>query len=367
MLAVDPLTAFALLSSWGLTCPEAHVVGVNMGRAQAERMFEERENSEGAVVYVLGGGEGGRRTLGIYKHKNHQYILLRAVREQMRNRATPAAFRDRMRRLPMAVGEEDLARMQRFYDWARETQSERWQQMLDAFLTAYHAFLAADDGHSAVTGQAEAKADDALGRPHKLLVILVGLPGAGKTTLGRALVESLTASGSRAAYIDQDQFGPGGCKAYTTALRGLMDPSSDVDVVVAGKCHVTRQQRRLTMDAAAGGGALFDAVVVTLLRGLTAEQHVARIVQRGKQHATLTYDDSDADASAQAVRSVVEGFERSVEVVGEEEREGLRAVIELDVADETEEGRREAVRAHVALIVSRLTQANLAVLTTKLT
>lgn len=106
LLAVSPLAAFKLFKSWGLSVPEHCLVPVEDVSTKIEKdiYFETKVNAEGAVVYML----RGETCIGMYKHKNHDYIKFRAVREQIRNRRSLADLRKRLTCLHVPVSEEEI-------------------------------------------------------------------------------------------------------------------------------------------------------------------------------------------------------------------------------------------------------------------
>lgn len=144
----------------------------------------------------------------------------------------------------------------------------------------------------------------------KLVVLFMGLPGSGKTTLGRFLESHV--EGGR--YMDQQEVPFG---VYAQQVKDALQ-QSNVRVLLLGKCHMTRHQRNKTMSLLPPN----TPVLVVYLR-CAMKTCIKRCMTREKGTSSLDY------LSRAQVENVVRTFRNSYQKVDPYERRKYLDVVTL--------------------------------------
>lgn len=150
-------------------------------------------------------------------------------------------------------------------------------------------------------------------RSTKLVVMFLGPPGSGKTTIGTGVVAGLPHGSS--IYIDQDQYG-GRRERFQNALRAVVD-NSDYSIILVGKCHMSPSQRDIT--TACTRGCRHMAVCMT---NTTRDVLVDRIMSRPKGTSTLDY------AGAARIKQALDYIGGAAELT-DDETEHYESIIKL--------------------------------------
>lgn len=153
----------------------------------------------------------------------------------------------------------------------------------------------------------------------KLVIILVGIPGSGKTTLGK-----LFAAKYGGIYIDQDECSAGKSNqnAYHAAIEDAIYEGRTP--IVLGKCHHTKKIRDLVRDLIPYS---VNTVLVDFNHPVSIDEYVKlcynRIQERGDNHPNLF-------ASNTKLSSIISGFVKSMDPISDEEKK-LSIYLPLDI------------------------------------
>lgn len=245
----------------------------------AKRRWESRENSEGAVVYCV---DRAGNTISVFKHKNDEYTIIRAVREKMRANCTRGQVKHRLHNMHITVPDDLRYELLKFHAWVqtKRTCGELTSEDLsDRFLSTLEKF------------RAEGSPDMIDHMPEDVTLprlILVGAPcqGSGKTRLSFVLRELLNAR-----RLCQDDLG----KGFRAELKKVLKNPDNRNVIID---KYNGEQNRMEAERASGGA--HQMVYVALLhpdgRQATLDLCRQRIRERGMCHPCLKSDVSNLDS-----------------------------------------------------------------------
>lgn len=145
----------------------------------------------------------------------------------------------------------------------------------------------------------------------KVAILFMGLPGSGKTTLGRFLESHV--KGGR--YIDQQDVRFG---VYAERVKDALQQSNTDIVLLLGKCHMTRSQRNKTMSL------LQDIPVIVVHLKCAMKTCIKRCMTREKGTSSLDY------LSRAQVEHVVRIFGNAYQKVDAYERRKYLCVVTLN-------------------------------------
>jgi hypothetical protein len=343
----------ATFDRFGLPRVEFFVAASNVEKEALAHRFAAKINSEGAVVYVV--NDAGHVT-GMFKHKNHVYIVLRRMREQMRNNA---ALQVAMRAVNNLFTEgivdqsclpsefaDDIKPMYAFFMVAY---GGRFTQNIHRYPEIIQEFYARKTEKDWVMEALRVTAGSAPG------VILCGngVPGSGKTTLFETIARTYNGT-----YIDQDMHG-GNARMFVAALdklakalKGKPVPECGFHLVAVGKRLVSFQTYSQVVNAFPTYAVVFcdfardpDDLAVYYERALSRSGPGSslNVISDDIRREEASGHTDAADALRTKLYKIVTGSANGIEVPS--------CVVPLHIP-------RDTVEANVARIVERITAAS---------
>jgi adenylate kinase family enzyme len=303
----------------------------------AEHYFESQKNSEGAVVYCT---HDDQKVDYVYKHKNYDYIFMRALREQMRKMAPTSRILKRFAELHIV--HPDLQQMTdqalKFNAYYRLLKSENFfEQWVTHF--ANFKLLTTDEQQSLLDKFNEI--EKSVGTLN--VIMFVGFPGSGKSFLARSLKELLQSSvkdGEKVVHLEQDMFfnkGKSASKEYDKAIQIAMNDPAVTYLLLSKSNHCT-QVRNKTYEILSKCSKNVDRTYVVMSAGnmesttnieRTSEICVDRIMNRGFAHTSL-FGKTESE-----VRTLLQNiFFKQWEPLTE--NESVYQVIDIDIEDNKE-------------------------------
>ena len=336
IVKVNPYELCELIISLGLkNVKETILVNTDKDETKVqEEYFEQCDNSEGAVVNCI---DGTGNTVYVYKHKNYDYVLMRALREQMRKHATTKKIINRLDNLHIIHPDFENKKQQsiEFNAWVnrtlnktdRETFFERWPDWFITFCNTSQSVkdecLRAHEEYERTVGTLN-------------VIMLMGIPGSGKSFISRALVHILNMNGKTAIHLEQDMFfkqGKGANKSYQNAIKKNMNNASCDYLILAKSNHNTqvRNSTYATLDKCERNVIITYIELSTNSANIhdTGELCVERIMRRGLAHTSLFGLDEDK------IRSIIFGvFVKQWEPLTEKEQESDAIHLEINKSKE---------------------------------
>lgn len=199
LTSMNPLEAKKIFKKIGLATVDRIdevIVDDKIKRLKIMSYFETIENSEGAVVYGI---NSNNEVIYMYKHKNLWYIKMRAVREILKKRKNNICLEHRLRNLHIEIDNLDnfIIKMKAFNSWLHNNLSdEDWHTLQDSFLKLLDKFSLVPE-----TTYLEIINSSKIDIHEQLQIILMGIPGSGKSTIGRTLTTLFNG-----IFINQDDF-----------------------------------------------------------------------------------------------------------------------------------------------------------------
>lgn len=228
LTAMPPDETLRLFKTWGLNIPWYREVNTGdlLGRIQLRDEVYNRENSEGSVVYAM---NAKRQAIFIYKFKNIHYIVERAVREVIRrrggNRSIECRFDGLKRDFSIDVSPVTRLYYKQFNAFLHSFDENQWSDVFTQWVVHKREFnsLSADERE---VRRIRYEQD----QPSQVQLIMVGLIGSGKSTLGQMMTEM-----HGGIYVNQDELG-GKLKTFQTEVHRA---TAENRLVVLDKCHHT--------------------------------------------------------------------------------------------------------------------------------
>lgn len=295
IVKVNPIDVDKLFSSYGLRNVAETIVPEEIELSSVEKYFETQDNSEGAVVSCL---DDKNNVIYVYKHKNYNYIFIRALREQMRKNSSTINIMKRMNRLHIEHPSFDamIKWGLKFNAWYRMMDNKEKIGFFEQFVTNMNRFNALDDE---TTNNILTKYNEIEKTTKTLNVIMfVAIPGSGKSFLARslkAILENLEVDDKmKITHLEQDMFSHKGNKAgkaYDKAIKKEMN-DSDITHLILTKSNHCQNVRNKTYDILdnSNKNIVRTYVVMTADDGnmeKTFNICVNRIVERGFAHESL--------------------------------------------------------------------------------
>lgn len=229
------------------------------------------ENLEGYVSYHV--NKEGKVVL-VKKHKALLYQLLRSVRECLKNHQS-ISKRLATYHVDVKKYEKDI---KGFYRFCLKNGGLNPKLSIYEQYTTYQLY------------------DDTSEKKHKLVVMLVGVPGTGKTTIGSYIAYNKLREGINAVYVDQDL-----CHSrrdlYQSRILELLNDDT-TQCIIVGKSNTTAEARRFISDSIEDS---YNSCVLVVVELEAAKDNLDDLVQRvlkRKHHLSLTKN----------VRHVIQGF-----------------------------------------------------------
>lgn len=259
--------------------------------AELYRYILSQPNSEGGVISVL---DADGNVVYVYKYKNDMYVFWRAVREQLRKRASNEALLRRLKALHVdlpnmeelimlalqfnaffrLLGEEDQSSFfSKWNDWMNKFMELSSEEKV-ALLGEYRRFQSQNGS--------------------LFVMVLVGVQGSGKSTVARLLKELLCIlhglTPEQVEHLEQDMFS--GSKALFQAAikKALSNP--DLRFLILATMNHTPQHRRAVDDLLATYKGSLQKVYIVFDPN-TTEFYLGRLKSRGFAHETLFFNGSN--------------------------------------------------------------------------
>ncbi len=187
-----------------------------------QTQFFNKENSEGLVIYYC----SGDTVINMHKYKNKQYTVLRTIREMYNSGSSVGKLQDRLQAYHIKLTQNEIQVYLDFFKWCKhqrntEGYSVRW----------WYTFQE----------QGAVPPDNS----NKAFIMLVGVPGSGKTTIGCTLMMTMLSEKIKARYVDQDMFNQNPKTLFENVNKLICDPN--VDVIIHGKSNTTKKMREQTL------------------------------------------------------------------------------------------------------------------------
>lgn len=350
---IGPLVElFHIFDRFSLPRVEYFMASTDEDRVWLSDQYARKLNSEGAVIYTL--NEDGAVD-GIFKHKNHVYVVLRRMREQMKMNTSLAGAMTAVDKLftekivqRECLPDEFYTDIKPMYAFFMVAYGVKFRQNTHRYPEIIREYYARKFEKDWVT---EASRVDDGGMPG-IILCGNGVPGSGKTTLFTEIARMYEGT-----YIDQDMCG-GNARLFHAKLAELAKKLKTTPVPSCG-FHLVAVGKRLTMFST------FKPVVETFPSyGVVfcdfardtddLEAYYQRAILRSGPGSSLNVM-SDAARAAEAVgdmakaeehrqklRSIVFGSARDIEVPS--------CVVPLAIT-------RQPIEVNVRLITERIKEA----------
>jgi len=248
-------------------------------------------NSEGGVISVL---DAGGNVVYIYKYKNDMYVFWRAVREQLRKRASNEALLRRLRALHIYLPnmEELIMLALQFNAFFRllgeKDQSSffsKWNDWMKQFLE-----LPLEERTTVLEQYRRFQSQNG----SLFVIVLVGVQGSGKSTIARLLKGLLSIlhglTSEEVMHLEQDMFNSSKALFQAAIKKALSNPGLRF-LILATMNHTPKHRIGIDDLLATYKGSLQKVYIV--FDPNTAEFYLDRIKSRGSAHETLVADGSN--------------------------------------------------------------------------
>lgn len=252
LTAINPLIADDIFRSFNLPTVTITQTGSSDDEIKKiENIVENDDNSEGAVVNCI--DEKGN-TVYVYKHKNFTYIFRRAVREQMRKRASMRAILNRLSVLHIQHPNTQALthEMLQFNAYFRLLPENEQFSFFSQWVTHEEKFRKLSNQEKQ---QIFDKYSEEVKKNGTMTVyMIVAMPGSGKSYLARALKQLFTKymKPNNIVHLEQDMFVQshglrGASEAYDNAIKkAINDP--ETQVLILAKSNHNSQVRNKTYE-----------------------------------------------------------------------------------------------------------------------
>jgi adenylate kinase family enzyme len=292
IVKVSPLIVDELFRSYDIkSVTETIIIEDKSKLAETEKYFETQDNSEGAVVSCV---DEKYNVIYVYKHKNYNYIFIRALREQMRKNSPTTRIIRRFEDLHIKHPSYDVMVnwALHFNAWYRTLNEKDKIGFFDQFVTNMNKFNLLIDVVKEEILMNFNKIEKDIGTLY--VIIFVAIPGSGKSFLARALKTILETYGQKVVHLEQDMFfskGKNAGKEYDNAIKKSMN-ESDINYLILTKSNHSTAVRNKTYEILSKCNKNTERtyVVMTADEGdmkKTFEICTRRILERGFAHASL--------------------------------------------------------------------------------
>lgn len=272
----SPVEAQQIFEDLGVEAVEA-IVGNRQTIDAIKLDFYNRKNSEGSVIYYVTGGQ----TTYMQKYKNKQYTVLRTIREMYKSSAGLAKLSNRLNEYHLVLTDDEKKDYITFFQWLKQNKI-------------------ADEPFSIRLWYRYVKAGKKLlDKSDRTVVLFVGLPGSGKTTIGTQLAVKMSLGGQPATYVDQDLYKSNPI-FLANAFKDILVNRPEIHTVFHGKTNINTDTRDKSL-----GAVTTETLYVVYLES-TTDESVKRIGKR-QFHYNLKHNDPK-------VKSTVASFKQSLQV-----------------------------------------------------
>ena len=272
----SPVEAQKIFKDLGVEAVEA-IVGNRQTIDAIKEDFYNRKNSEGSVIYYVANGQ----TVYMQKYKNKQYTVLRTIREMYKSGAGLAKLSNRLNEYHLVLTDDEKKDYITFFQWLKQNKT-------------------ADEPFSIRLWYRYVKSGKTLvDKSSRTVVLLVGLPGSGKTTVGTQLAVQMSLDGQPATYVDQDLYRSNPI-FLANAFKDILFNKPEIQTVFHGKTNINADTRDKSL-----GAVTTESLYIIYLES-TTEESVKRIGKR-QFHYNLKHNDPK-------VKSTVASFKQSLQI-----------------------------------------------------
>jgi predicted kinase len=118
----------------------------------------------------------------------------------------------------------------------------------------------------------------------RLIIVLVGYPGSGKTTFATKLMENLNSQGQSAGIVNGDL-----CKTEKKVLAETTKLLNVVNVVIVDATNVTLERRRSSIDLGQQAGVPVGVVWLTTSIQICMERVKQRVLEGGRHVPNVAF------------------------------------------------------------------------------
>ncbi len=264
------------------------------------------DNCEGLVLYYCKNGN----VVYIEKFKNKQYTILRTIREYKNANKSRYQLLQRLKNYHIPLSQEEQKHYLLFFHYLKNKVSSEENfsiQLYKNFLENVSMYTDEDKEYVI----------------NKVYIVLIGIPGSGKTTIGSQLVINALQNGIKAIYIDQDMMF-GNAKQFEEKCKTYLN--SDYQLIINGKCNTTNYVRENSLKYINDDTEL---LVVKIHEDNLSENDLNECIQRisnRKYHTSLF-----ANKSKEVVSSFYYTFDHKVDEVYKQMQLKLQDTIETKV------------------------------------
>lgn len=306
-LCVNPIIAKEYFSNLGLS-------SVDVSNDDLSEFYKYKENSEGAVVYIC----ENNNVVFVYKWKNDNYVFRRAIREQMRKKASNKSIENRINNLHFTHENKDLLLEYylQFNAWLRikELKNEIvWNDIFSNWVSLEKEFNLIPDKHIFIS---EFKCNMCV------LILVSPFPGLGKSTIANVLKNYYNKNNhyyKSVSVVNQDDIG--NRKLFLKKLNKEYDIYSR-KLLIVDKTNATVANRNdynfmenITWVVFQNQGSISE------LKDIAR----SRIISRNKNHNTLTSENKNLD-------KILDGFENRWEPLKENNVIYINPLDNIDVS-----------------------------------
>jgi hypothetical protein len=289
------LEAQKLLSSFGLTTVEYQVATNLQELKDIQTTTMNKTDIEGTVEYYV----HDHRTVMMYKYKSKHYSVLRTIREIFNHGCRgPSKLLFRLRDYHIPLTEEEIQTYCEFYKWL--VASYKPADTIFSSVLYEQFFPLYKEGKHLMTDKTS---------KHAVYVVMVGVPGSGKSTLGSQLMMNGVQNGIHSVYADQDMYNRdvkqffGACDTYLQIMVREQEPS----ILINGRCNTTHQMRR---DSLSFVDLQQTSVVFVVLNNQPDADFYTQRIEHREYHTSLF---------ANQAKQVVTKFQQTYEPINEED------------------------------------------------
>ena len=270
------------------------------------------ENCEGLVLYYCKSG----KVVYIEKFKNKQYTILRTIREYSNGNKSKYQLLQRFKNYHIPLSSEEQKHFLSFYYYLNNVKkNESFKEHFS--ISLYNDFLKYQIDNPCLSL-------DEKNVINKVYIVLIGIPGSGKTTIGSQLVINALQNGIKAVYIDQDMMF-GNAKQFEEKCKTYLN--SDYQLIINGKCNTTNYSRENSLKYINDDTELF---VVKIHEDNLSENDIQECVQRisNRNYHTSLF----ANKAKEVVSKFYSSFENKIDDVYKQLQFKLNESIELKVS-----------------------------------
>lgn len=216
---LNPSNSFELFKEFGCETVDYILCKSQLELDQVKEKYFNYTNCEGLVLYYIDENDS---VYNMFKFKNKQYTILRTVREYYNANKMLSTFIKRLKEYHITLTFDEIELYTSFFIWLKH-KCDFTHFSVDLFNT----FLKED------------KLQLTIKNSEKIIIVLIGIPGTGKTTVGSELSYYFNKNGVPTVYIDQD-LNYGDLKKFDNQLKHYIQlDKKECSIIIVGKSHTT--------------------------------------------------------------------------------------------------------------------------------